>query len=237
MLSVIIPVFNEEEILEQSVLKIHNHLSQRGLPYEVLVTSNGSQDRTCEIGERLMREHPWFRFFQLPERGVGRAFVKNVTEAKGEFLVSLDIDLPAELAFIDYAHELLKHCDMVIGSKTMGDQKRALPRVLGSQFYILFAQLFFHLTVSDYAPSTKAFRRSLVLPTLPYLDPWTGYVFELCVYCRIHGRKVLQIGVDCEDQRKSRFNLLHEGWYRYRHLFQCRRLLRDKSSWLHKTKI
>ena len=115
----------------------------------------------------------------------------------------------------------------------MGNQQRAVTRVLGSQLYIVVAQLLFRLTISDFAPSTKSFRRSSILPVLDHLDPWTGYVFELCVYARIKGLRVLQIGIDCEDRRKSKFNLLHEGLYRYAHLYRCYRQVRSGKSWFY----
>jgi hypothetical protein len=51
------------------------------------------------------------------------------------------------------------------------------------------------------------------------------------LYFRIHNRRVVQIGVDCEDRRKSRFNLFHEGFYRYSHLYHCFKELRNRSSW------
>lgn len=234
MVSVIIPVYNEEQILRDSVLKVQRYLQERGSEYEIIVASNGSTDRTVAIGEEMAREFSWFEFLHHPERGIGRVFARAVEAAKHEHLVSLDIDLPTELSFIDYATDLLRHCDMVVGSKTMGSQRRALPRILGSQAYIVAAQIAFRLTVSDYAPSTKAYRRSALIEALPHLDPWTGYVFELCLYFRIKNRRVVQIGVDCDDRRRSRFNLLYEGLYRYSHLYRCFRQLRDRSSWYYR---
>lgn len=232
MLSILIPVYNEEALLEQSALRIHSHLEAAGITHEVIVTSNGSIDKTQAIGERLARDHSWFHFYQLAERSVGKAFANGVNHARGEYIVSVDVDLSIELNFLDYAAELLKFCDMVAGSKTMGRQRRGIVRVLGSQLYILFTLALFDLTLSDYSMGAKAFRRESILGALSHLDDWTGYVFELALYLKQRGGKVIQIGVDCEDTRKSRFNLLHEGFYRYAHLFRCFKLSRTPGSWL-----
>ena len=94
--------------------------------------------------------------------------------------------------------------------------------------------MLFELTISDYSMGAKAFRREVALPVLKHLDDWTGYMFELCFYLQTHGRKVIQIGIDCNDQRPSRFNLLHEGMYRYAHLFRCWRKSRNTDSWLYR---
>jgi glycosyltransferase involved in cell wall biosynthesis len=234
MLSILIPVLNEEAILQDSVLRVHTYLDSRQIPHEILVTSNGSTDGTDEIGRSLAGAHSWFRFFSLPEKSVGRAFVNGVREAHGDSVVCLDVDLSSELVFLDYAHELLRHADMLVGSKTMGRQRRSPIRILGSQLYILFSLALFDLTISDYSMGAKAFRREAILPALESIDSWTGYVFELCLFLQNKGKKIVQIGIDCDDRRKSRFNILHEGFYRYRHLYRCWKLSRTKGSWLYR---
>ncbi len=235
MLSIIIPVYNEESILEKSIETLRQYLSRGQFSYEILVVNNGSTDATAEIGKRLMVQYPWFRFLSVPERGAGKAFALAVREARGEFLVFIDADLSSELMFLDYARDLLIHCDMLVGSKLMGHQRRSLVRIVGSQFYILLSQLFFGLTVSDYSIGAKAFRKSAILDVLPFLDSWTGYILELCLYLHLQGKRIVQIGIECDDQRASHFNLWYEAYYRYRHIFRCWRLLRDKKSWLYRS--
>ena len=237
MLSIIIPVFNEEEILEDSIDKVHEYLKARLIQHEIIVISNGSTDSTVSIGERLAHKHSYMSFYHLSQRGAGLAFVKGVRTAKGELIATLDVDLSSELVFLDYAYDLLRYADMVVGSKTMGNQKRSALRVLASQLYILISNLAFGITISDYSIGSKAFRREALLPALPHLDLWTGYIFELCLYLHHNAKKVVQIGIDCRDQRRSRFNLLHEGFYRYRHLWRCRRMLNDPDSWFHRSQL
>lgn len=231
MLTVLIPAFNERGILEDTICRLHSHLSSCSLEHEVLVVSNGSDDGTNELGLDLARKYEWFRFHILPEKGPGRAFVKGVQEARGDIVISLDADLSFNLQFIDYAKDLLSHADMVVGSKILASQKRSVVRVLASQAYILFAQLLLGLTISDYSIGCKAYRRASILEALPYIDPWTGYVIELCVFLKMRKQAILQIGVDCDDRRKSHFNLLYEGYYRYLHLYKLWRSLRSANSW------
>lgn len=233
MISILIPVYNEEEVLERSVTRLHDYLVERGFEHEIIVSSNGSTDRTPELCQELERRFDWFRSLILKDRGVGTAFAAAVKKAQSEHLISLDVDLSSELTFIDFAVNLLQFADMVVGSKTMGSQRRSFFRVLGSQMYILFTQLSFDLTISDYSIGVKAYRKSSILGALDHLDSWTGYVFELCLFLRKRGKRIIQVGIECEDKRKSRFNILHEGVYRYYHLFRCFQLLRDPDSWLY----
>jgi len=232
MYSILIPVFNEEEILETNVLRVHRYADKLGLNHELVVVSNGSTDSTVEIGNRMVEEHDWFQFYKLEEKGPGLAFSKGVKEAKGEFIVTLDADLSSELTFLEFARDLLVHAEVVVGSKTMGSQRRGPIRVIGSQTYILFTQIFFNLTISDYSLGAKAYRKESILPLLGGLDSWTGYVFEICAFIQNSGGRIIQVGIECEDTRASRFNLLHEGIYRYKHLFRTYKKIRNSAKWL-----
>jgi glycosyltransferase involved in cell wall biosynthesis len=233
MISIFIPVYNEEEILEASVRRVHDYLSEHKLEHEIIVGSNGSSDGTCRTGEKLAADLPYFKFFHLPARGAGTAFAHGVRRAQGEFVVTLDVDLSSDLIFIDYASDLLRYADMVVGSKTMGSQRRSAVRVIGSQLYIMISNILFDLTISDYSIGCKAFRRGAILPALDFLDAWTGHIFELCLYLHCRKKKIVQVGIDCDDRRRSRFRILHEGFYRYAHLARCWRRLRRADSWFH----
>jgi hypothetical protein len=130
----------------------------------------------------------------------------------------------------------LDHCEMVIGSKTFGSQRRTPLRILGSQLYVMFTQLFFGLAITDFSMGAKAFRRSAIRPALQFTDRWTGYVLELALFLNHRGRRIIQLGVDCNDTRKSRFSLLHEGLYRYSHLWRCFKKMKDPASWYNQVK-
>ncbi len=220
LLTVFFPLYNEQDILEQTIRMTHDYLEQRSIDHEIIAVDNGSVDQTADIGRRLSAHYPWFRFDSLPQRGAGRAFAHGVRQAKGSIFIALDADLSSDLIFIDYALDLLKYSEMVVGSKTMGDQRRTAVRIFGSQLYILCTQLLLNLTISDYSIGSKAYQRAEIIEYMDRLDSWTGHTLELAVYLKKRGKRIVQIGINCDDKRKSHFNLLHEGWYRYLHLFK-----------------
>lgn len=236
MISIVIPVFNEEEVLAQSVQKLSDWLSHRTTPFEVMVVDNGSTDQTKKIALELETQYRWFRYLSVPENSVGKAFAKGVRESKYPYIISLDADLSVDLIFIQYAESLLKYSAMVVGSKSLGHQKRSFIRVLGSQFYLFVTQVLFQMTITDYSMGAKAYRKDVILPILDYIDTWTAYVFEICVWLTFHKKTVLQIGVECEDHRQSHFNIWHEGFYRYWNLYRVYRELKDTSTWFNRIK-
>lgn len=230
MISIVIPVYNEEELLRDNIHRLSRWLADRKLAAEILVVDNGSTDKTPQISRDLQSQN-LIRYFRIEERSVGRAFAIGVREAKNQWVVSVDADLSADLMFIAMADSLMPYADMIVGSKTLGEQKRSLFRIIGSQMYLVFTQIFFQMTITDYSMSAKAYRREAILPILDKIDRWTAYVFEITVWLHNNKKSIVQIGVTCDDHRKSRFNIWHEGFYRYAHLFKLWRRLKDPSSW------
>lgn len=231
MLSLLIPLYNEADILEFSVEKLLSYLRSRALDAEIILLDNGSKDGTEKIAEKLSAEHAEVRAVSLTERGPGRAFSQGLREARADIVLTLDADLSSDLQFIENAFRLMDAADIVVGSKSLGNQRRTPLRIFASQLYIFFAQTAFGLHLSDYSIGCKCFRRSKISPALDHLDPWTGFVLELCIFARLQGLHLVQVGIDCEDYRRSHFSLMHEGFYRFRHLFRCWRTWQDKRSW------
>lgn len=219
-LSVIIPVLNEEDIVEANTAALLAHLETLGRPYEVLLISNGSTDRTCLLGEKLAREHAAVRFFEIPERGVGRAFAMGAMAARHDLIVSVDMDLSIDLGFISRALDLLADYQIVVGSKKMGGQKRVLWRKAGSTAFILTVRLLLGLPFEDYSIAAKAYRREVVLAHLDQIDHGTSYVLDILYHALAEGGRAVETPVYCEDYRTSRFNLIHEALYRFRNVFR-----------------
>lgn len=211
--------------------RVHEYLTGATIEHEVIVVSNGSTDNTVSLVKDLASRENWLRIVDLSERGAGRAFVSGVQASRFEYVVGIDADLPCELTFLRMAYDLLPHCSAVYGSKFMGKQERSLVRIVGSQVYILCSQLFFGFTVSDFSQDSKAFRRADILDALPHLNEWTGYPLELAVYLSFRNKRIIQVSIEVKDTRSSRYNLIHEAFFRYSHLFRCWRKTKNKKSW------
>ena len=219
-LTVIIPVFNEAEIIEANTARLREFLEGLGRPFETILVSNGSTDRTAELGRELARNEAGVRFFDLPAKGVGRAFSLGVRQAGFERIVSVDMDLSTDLSFIGQALRLLDEYQIVVGSKKMGTQKRAFWRKAGSTAFILTARALLGMSFEDYSIAAKAYRREVVLRYLDRLDHGTSYVLDLIYHTLSEGGRAVEIPVFCEDFRASKFNLVHEALYRFRNLFR-----------------
>jgi glycosyltransferase involved in cell wall biosynthesis len=197
------------------------YATRRYESFEIIIGSNGSRDSTPELGKRLADQYPMVRFFHVGQRGVGYAFREAVRIARYDFVVSLDMDLSVELGFIDQALNLLDMgYEIVVGSKKMGHQRRSSFRILGSGLFILCSRLLLGLAFEDYSIGAKAYRKSVLLRHLDRIDHGTSYVIDMIALVNRDGGRIVEVPVWCEDFRTSRFNIVHEGIYRYAKLFR-----------------
>src|SRR5262245_49952563 len=213
-----IPVYNEEAILVPNTERLLAFLDGLGREYEVIIGSNGSTDSTTALGADLSRRFPSVSFFHLPERGVGLAFQQFVQRARHPFLVSLDMDLSVDLAFVTTALDLLETHEIVVGSKKLGNQNRTFFRRLGSDSFLRAVRLLLGMSFDDYSIAAKAFRVETLRRFVDRINQGSSYVLEICYFTHRNGGRVTQVPVSCEDWRASKFNLWHEAWYKYRHL-------------------
>lgn len=219
-LTFIIPAYNEEAILAANVDRLRSYLKDREIAaYELLLISNGSTDRTVEIARACAVGCTDLTVIELPQRGVGRAFKAGITRAQYDRVVCLDLDLTIDLDFITAAAATLDTADIVIGSKQTGGQQRSWIRHMASAAFIACTRRLLHLTFTDYSIGAKAFRTDSIRPYLPYLADQSAYILQLIAWGQRDGAVIVEVPVWCDDRRKSRFNLLHEGLYRFGSLF------------------
>ncbi|MCD8379724.1 MAG: glycosyltransferase [Lachnospiraceae bacterium] len=130
MISVIIPAYNAEQFIENTVASV---FKQTYTAFEILIVNDGSTDRTKEICENLAGQHSQIRFFDKENSGVSATRNVALRHMKGDYVFFLDSDdvLP------EYAFELLvremerggSQCDAVFGTHAYGYGEKRMPRV------------------------------------------------------------------------------------------------------------
>jgi len=218
-LTVFVPVYNEEAIVKPNTQRLLAYLESLNLPYEIIIGSNGSTDHTVPLLQELAASHPPVRFFHLPEKGVGTAFVQGVRMARFDRIVTVDMDLSIDLAFIARAGKLLETHDIVIGSKITGDQKRPWIRKFASNLFIQLARVLLGIGFHDYSIAAKGYQTKAIENYLDRVDKKTFYVVLLVFFATHDGARITEVPVSCCDMRGSRFNLVHEGFYKFGNLF------------------
>ncbi len=217
-ISIVIPVCDEEEIMERNTKRLMSCMRSLRSPFEIIIASNGSTDSTEKIGKEMQRRNKHVKFVSLNKRAVGSAFREAVRIARYEKIISQDMDLSTDLSFIKSSSRLLEKYDIVVGSKKTGRQKRPFLRRLASDIYIFVTKRFLGLKFTDYSLSSKAFRLEKIRKFLNRIDAGSFYVVQILYWAKKSGFLMKEIPVTCEDKRKSRFNIIHESCYRFMRL-------------------
>jgi cellulose synthase/poly-beta-1,6-N-acetylglucosamine synthase-like glycosyltransferase/peptidoglycan/xylan/chitin deacetylase (PgdA/CDA1 family)/spore germination protein YaaH len=91
--SVLIPAYNEEQVIERSVTQV---LASENARLEIIVIDDGSKDRTSEIVEQAFANEPRVRLLKLENGGKARALNEGLAIAKSEIVIALDADTQFE---------------------------------------------------------------------------------------------------------------------------------------------
>lgn len=123
MISVIIPMFNEEDNVVNTISQVDSVLSGHYHNYEIIVVDDGSKDKTYEIAEEITLKNPNLRILRHQiNMGMGRALRTGFDEVEGDIVISIDADLSYSADQIPKLADVLiedKTVDIVVGSPYM----------------------------------------------------------------------------------------------------------------------
>jgi glycosyltransferase involved in cell wall biosynthesis len=202
------PAHNEAAWLPLALAAAEEALSATGLPYEVLVSENGSTDGTARLAEELARSRTAVRVLKSPSADYGRALRDGFLAARGEIVVYFDVDL-VDRAFLERALSLMREGDgpdLVVGSKRAEgarDRRPAARRFVTAVFSAVLRHGF-GLHVSD-THGTKALSREAAAPLVAACR-FGGDIFdtELVLRAERSGLSVIEVPVDVAEIRAPR---------------------------------
>lgn len=211
-LSIIIPIYNEENVVERSVKRLMDILGNKYKKYEIILGDNGSTDSTPQKCRMLAKKFKRIRFIRLEEKGLGLALKEMIRRARFENIVFLPIDFSVDVKFVDEALPLLNTYDVVIGSKRVEGavDDRPLPRRVYSFFFNSAINVVFGLGIKD-TQCVKAFRKSKVKKISEAVKSKDIYFdVEFLMRAKKAGLKMIEVPIVCRDHRKSKINILRE---------------------------
>jgi glycosyltransferase involved in cell wall biosynthesis len=208
--SVVIPVYNEEKILQRSLADLRERLAHTGRSYEIILAENGSRDRTAEVARGEAGQHPQIQLFSYPEPNYGGALREGILRASGDFVVCEEIDI-LDVDFHLCALELLRtrKADMVVGSKVMRGARDNRPfiRRFATRMYNRVLRLTLGFRGTD-THGIKAFRRSTLLAVLrECVIEKDVFASELVIRAERAGLRIVEIPVDITEKRAPSINL------------------------------
>ena len=157
---VVIPVYNEERVLKQSINTLRQFLDKTlAYNWTIVIADNASTDKTWKVAQALSREYPDVVSLHLDEKGRGRALRRAWLDSNADIVSYMDVDLSTDLeAFPKLIQAIEEGYDIAIGSRLMPGSsiKRSFKRELTSRGYNLLIKAMFRSKFSDAQCGFKA---------------------------------------------------------------------------------
>ena len=204
-LSVVFPVFNEEENVPILLEEIATALRGQPWSYEMIAVDDGSVDRSLEILQQSKKKYPNLRVLTFEKNsGQTAALDAGWRAAKGTYVVSLDADLQNDPADIPRMMRLLEqsHSDMVIGVRV--NRQDTFARKMQSRIGNGVRNWITGDQISDTGCSLKLVKRSAIERVALY----TGMHRFLPTLVRMQGYKVIETPV---NHRPRKFGVSKYG--------------------------
>ena len=231
-LSIVIPAFNEEARLPETLRKTVSWCEAHDLEFEVIVVDDGSRDGTVALGRLFEETDQRIRVLACAHMGKGGAVRTGALSAKGHFVLFMDADgatplseIPKLFARIDEGY------DVAIGSRVVreGEAEVKTPvhrRIIGRTF-AFFTGLLALGGIADTQCGFKMFRRE-VTAAIFARQKTVGFAFdvEILFIARRLSLSVVEVPVNWVAQPGSKVNLITDS---FRMLWDICRI-----SWLHR---
>ena len=164
-LSVIIPVFNEKNTIENCIKRVIN-ADTCGLELEVIISDNNSTDGTKEILQKIKDEKIKI-FYKSKNTGKGANMKNGLSEASGDIILFQDADLEySPENYPDLLQPILNnHADVVYGSRLTRAKLVKIvgfPNYIGNKIFTFFFNFLFNTIFTDIATGYKVFKKNII---------------------------------------------------------------------------
>lgn len=216
-LSLIIPAYNEESRLPETLNHVFEFINQQPYPVEVVVVENGSSDRTFEIAQDFAGTYPQLRLLRNLKSGKGRAVRQGMLAAQGEhrFMCDVDLSMPVD-EITRFLPPALEGYDIAIASREAPGAVR-----IGEPYYRHFVGRIYNGLIrflalpglQDTQCGFKCFRNNVAEDLFPRqtLSGWSFDV-EVLFIARLLGYKVVEVPIHWSYDPHSKISVVRDSF-------------------------
>lgn len=198
--SVVIPVFNDREALENAIPRSIAVLEEIGEDFEIIVAEDGSTDGSAEFVRGYSRTDPRVRLLHSDERlGRGKALSRAFRETGGPVVCYYDVDLATDLSHLRTLISGIRDgYDIATGSRLLPESRiiRSGEREIASRGYNFLVRTILRSRLHDHQCGFKAFNRERLLTLIPSVkDTHWFWDTEVLVRAGYAGYRILEFPV------------------------------------------
>ncbi len=232
-LSVVIPVYNEERNIQETLRKITAFFSLKNIPWEVIVVSDGSTDNTAQKVKEVQKSNPAFPLKLLcsdKNRGKGYASRRGLLAASGRYVLLSDADLSAPIKEVDHLVAAIDEgADVAIGSRAVKKKdcqvRQSWKRHVSGRIFNFFVQFFVLPGIHDSQCGFKCFTHEAAqkLFSAQKIDGFSFDV-EVLYLARKFGYKIAEVPVMWSEGADSRISLFRDAIRMLKDLFKIKQI-------------
>jgi glycosyltransferase involved in cell wall biosynthesis len=189
-LSLVVPAYNEKEVIPELLTRVAGSLEKIGRPFEVIIVDDGSTDDTPRLLADGMTRLPWLRVIRMAKNGgQSAAFDAGFKAARGEIIATIDADLQNDPEEIPRLVPMLEGVDMITGWRAKRRDSRF--RVVQTRIANRVRNWISDETIQDSASSLKLYKRHC----LEGIQLYTGMHRFMPTLVKMRGYTVLETPV------------------------------------------
>lgn len=215
-LSIVIPAYNEEQRLPDSLDAIVAYVARKDFPVEVVVVDNNSRDRTGAIIAEYASRHPWIRGLFEGTQGKGAAVRSGMLAARGTYRFICDADLSMPIEELDhFLPAAAAGKDIVIASREVAGARRfgePWYRHLMGRVFNTIVRVFAVPGLQDTQCGFKLLRADVAEDLFP-LQTMNGWSFdvEILYAARQRGYSIVEVPINWYYKSNTRINPLRDS--------------------------
>lgn len=192
-LSVVIPAYNEDGSIEETLTTLYNELVEQSIPHEIVVTNDNSKDNTLQVLEQLATRIPTLVYYtNNGPNGFGYAVRYGLERFTGDCVAVMMADLsdsPKDL--ISFYRKMVEgNFDCVFGSRWIkGGMVIDYPftKKIMNRTFNTIVRILFRLKYNDCTNAFKLYKRETILGIKPFLSPHFNLTLELPLKAIVRG--------------------------------------------------
>lgn len=225
-LSIVIPAYNEEGSITETIVTLYDKLVSENIPHEIFVTNDNSKDNTAGVLAELCTTIPTLRWeTNLGPNGFGYAVRYGLDRFNGDCVAIMMADLsdsPDDL--VNYYRTLIATGkDCVFGSRfSKGGKVYDYPafKLFLNRIVNLGVRIFFGHGYDDTTNAFKLYKKEVIVGTKPYLSPHFNLTLEIPLKATIRGFTFEVVGNSWRNRKHGESKLkLKEMGSRYFFVF------------------
>ena len=186
-LSVVIPAYNEEGAVRQTVEDVRREMDATGIPYEIIVIDDGSSDNTLAMAKATGS----IVDSNQVNTGYGASLKRGIKLAQYEYVAIIDADGTYPARYLPPMLALCRNQDMVVGDR--GASMKNVPMIRKPAKWMLnsLASFLAERRLNDLNSGLRVFRKSELVPFVPLLPQKFSFTttITLCMSC--NGKRMI----------------------------------------------